>query len=563
MKRGTTPFQADILELQRELFVANQKRIDAAVDGYTVEFEKYAARYRRTVRKVDGPVEIDTLIQATRDADVVLVGDYHTFAQAQRTFFRLLRRQPKEPNVTIALEMFQHGHEKDLDRFVRGRIKASTLLRRVNHAERWPFGSLTPLEPVFELARERGWRIIGVDATKVGATLAERDELAAELVGAEVEEGRRVFVLIGEMHLAPSHLPKAVREVVGRKPRVLRVHQNPERIWFDQAADGVPDEHEVLRLSKDAFALLSASPVACQQSFLTWLDRIQDGEIDDPRAIDPETGAELFKHSAKMIARILGIPLGRALDKVEIVGPANLAFFDRLCRSGMFTRDEATSIKSHILASESYYVPRAKLVYLATYSVNHAAEEASHFLRHHASHEGLEDPQGMVDAFYGRILNEAVGFMGSKLVNPKRKCVHVRDLERVVASAPEPTRRGKKKRKPRPRLESTAGHEPGGLSAIDTTTAQFVLAHKRMERGEHVPWLSEVFDAGADLFNAVTHVLGYILGDHLYYALARGVITKAEAKQLYYEPIEDEGASLMLYFELIARVGHVRIPKRT
>jgi hypothetical protein len=559
---GATPFQADILALQLELYRHNEDTINAAVDGYTPQFERYAARYRRTVRKVDGPARLERLIEATHDADVTLVGDYHTLSQSQRTFYRLLRRQPEDgADIVVALEMFPASHDENLAKFVAGRIQEKTLLRRVGHVDRWPFGSLLPLRPVFELCRERGWRVIGID-TDSSAPLDERDAFAAERIADALAEGGRAFVLIGEMHLAPAHLPRSLKRTLPKKCRVLRVHQNPERIWFDQAAQGVVDDHEVLRIGPDAFALLTASPVVCQQSFLTWLDRLQDGEIESPRALDADAAEDLFVHAAKMIARALDLGLGEALDHVEIVGPSDLHFFDRLCRSGMFTRQEAKQIKAHILASESYYIPRARLVYLATFSINHAAEEASHFLRHHVSGEGLEDPQGMVDAFYGRILNEAIGFMGSKLVNPKRKCVHVRDLKKLVAdSDAPPAPRGHRRRAPR--LASTGGHEAGGLSAMDIETAQYVVAHKRMERGTKVPWLAQVFDSDAQLFNAVTHALGYILGDQLYYALVRGVLTKDDARRLYAEPFEEDGAALMLYFELATRLRNVRIPQRT
>ncbi|MEQ8982104.1 MAG: hypothetical protein RL846_29420, partial [Deltaproteobacteria bacterium] len=114
-----------------------------------------------------------------------------------------------------------------------------------------------------------------------------------------------------------------------------------------------------------------------------------------------------------------------------------------------------------------------------------------------------------------------------------------------------------------PRLASTGGHEAGGLSAMDIETAQYVVAHKRMERGTKVPWLAQVFDSDAQLFNAVTHALGYILGDQLYYALVRGVLTKDDARRLYAEPFEEDGAALMLYFELATRLRNVRIPQRT
>lgn len=570
-KLGPTPFQAEIYRLELELYEANQKLINDVVEGYTDEFRAYEARYRRTVRQALGPTDFTALIKETHAAQVVLVGDYHTLKQSQRSFFRILRRQAKGSPLIIALEMLPVGHQEVLDDFVAGHLTPAELSERLNLEKRWPFGSLAALEPTFALAKERGWRLIGLDPAGRRQSLEARDELAAKEIKKALDRwpGARCFVLFGELHLAPAHLPRAIQKAIegrrGEAGRVLRIHQNSERIWFEAAAKGVPDEHEVLLVDDGAYALLSASPVVCQQSFLTWLDQLEDGAPPGSSENAGDAGERGFRHSLTLLGRALGLPVKNALAKVRVVGPADLSFFEELRRSGRFTKEELLQVRHHILASESYYIPRANLVYLATLSLNHAAEEASHCLRHRLSGEGLEDPRGLVDAFYSRVLNEAVGFLGSKIVSPKRKCVHPEELRRLLGNKdvpsqpPLPARRG---RTAPPRRVSTAGHEAGGVRKVDLEAARYVLAHKEMEHGVHVPWLSEVFHAGPELFNAVTHVLGYILGDHLYYALVRGVLSKEDARQLYYEPFEDEGAALMLYFELCARVGHVEIPPR-
>lgn len=570
-KPGPTPFQAEIYRLELELYEANQKLINDVVEGYTDEFRAYEARYRRTVRHALGPADFAALIKETHQAQVVLVGDYHTLRQSQRSFFRILRRQPKESRLILALEMLPVGHQTLLDDFLGGRVSAAELSDQLDLGRRWPFGSLAALEPTFALAKERGWRLIGLDPDRARQSLEARDELAAKEIRRALEDtpGARCFSLFGELHLAPAHLPRALSKALehGRNDagRILRIHQNPERIWFEAAAKGVPDEHEVLALGDGAYALLSASPVVCQQSFLTWLDQLEDGGPPGSSENSGDAGERGFRHSLTLLGRALGLPVKNALSRVRVVGPADLSFFQELRRSGRFTKEELLQVRHHILASESYYIPRANLVYLATLSLNHAAEEASHCLRHRLSGEGMEDPRGLVDAFYSRVLNEAVGFLGSKIVSPKRKCAHPEALRRLLGgkeAGSQPPLPARAKRVAPPRRVSTAGHEAGGVRKVDLEAARYVLAHKEMERGVHVAWLSDVFHASPELFNAVTHVLGYILGDHLYYALVRGVVSKEYVRQLYYEPFEDEGAALMLYFELSAKVGHVEIPDR-
>ena len=57
--------------------------------------------------------------------------------------------------------------------------------------------------------------------------------------------------------------------------------------------------------------------------------------------------------------------------------------------------------------------------------------------------------------------------------------------------------------------------------------------------------MRQLYRRDADLFNAVTHSLGYILGERLYYALATGHILKREVRELFVDPLDDEGAPLL------------------
>jgi hypothetical protein len=293
----------------------------------------------------------------------------------------------------------------------------------------------------------------------------------------------------------------------------------------------------VVEIADQAYALLTASPVVCQQSFLTWMDQAEDG-TPAARIYWADSGRRAVRMSAYAIGRALGLPVRDAVKKVTVVGPADLSFFERLRESGLFSAREMRQIRAQILASESYYIPKARMIYLATLSLSHAAEEAAHMLRHRFSGEGIDDPKGLVDAFYSRVMNEAVGFLGSKIVNPNRQTVHNKELS-VIA----------------------AGKSLGGLDtpdAFEIAAAILALDHKRMELGKRVPRLSRVFHASPELFIAVTHILGYILGDHLYSALVSGKLSRREARTLFREPFEEEGAALLLYFEWILRVGRRR-----
>jgi len=541
--RHLTPFQASVNQLEKELFRSQRRRINEALDEHTADFKRYESRYRRTVKRAQSPSDNDELIGASKTYDIILVGDYHTHQQSQRAFYRLLRAQPKtKHSLVIALEMIPADCQPAVDKFLAGRIQEKTFLKRIRYEEHWPFGPFSTYRPIFDLAKQRNWRVIGIDSENHQGSVLARDDFAGELIAKALDQQpeTRVFALIGEMHLAPGHLPKSTQQAFKRRgvhKRILRVHQNPESIWFDFAERGLAIEHDIVRVSDDAFALLTTSPVVCQQTFLTWLEQLQGDEFDES-ASDPDVGEKHVVHAVSVIDKALKLKAKGALRLLQVVDPSDLAFFELLQHSGIFSRSEMQAIRKHILSVESCYIPKARLIYLATLSMNHAAEEAAHMLRHHCSRESMDDPKGLVDAFYFRAMNEAIAFFGSKIVNPKRKCVHRDGLQKLVALKDkdiDPTRR---------------------------QAATWALEHQNLERGQAVPHLAEIFQARSSLFNAVTHTLGYILGDKLYYALVRNQVTPKEARALFFEPLEEEGSAMLMYFEWTNRLAKVRIPHR-
>jgi hypothetical protein len=149
---------------------------------------------------------------------------------------------------------------------------------------------------------------------------------------------------------------------------------------------------------------------------------------------------------------------------------------------------------------------------------------------------GSHEPRHLVDAFYARCLEEAVGFMGSKLINHKRKATDEAGLIKLQASR-----------------KSTAQEK---------MLAGLALRHIRMERGERVRSMTAVYDSDADTFNAVTHVLGYRLGERLYYGLVGGQLDKETVRKLFFERFETEGAALTTYLYFATRTRAVRTPDR-
>jgi hypothetical protein len=312
-----------------------------------------------------------------------------------------------------------------------------------------------------------------------------------------------------------------------KQPKKLIIYQNCEEIYWRLEHEKLEHDVEVVRVRANEYCVINTPPIICQQSFLNWLDA--DDEMFDDAA--PE---KIFKEFVGIIARVLGLVVADALDHVVVSSVVDVQFLDILRRRGHFTRRERHEIHRQILRSESYFIPKANMVYLGTHSVNHAAEEASHFLRHLSG--GDDEPRYLVDAFYFRVINEAIGFLGSKLINHKRKCPHEREFARVMRD-----------------------HK---AEPFTRKLARYVVQHRKMEKGQKTHGLREVYAADVDMFNAVTHALGYMLGDKLYYALVNDLVSKEDVRDLFFDNFEEEGAALSTYLALVARIDRVKIPTR-
>lgn len=531
--------RAELLAIQKRLWRLNRRFIERSILVREPGFGRYERAYRRAVRGYERAADQDEMIRAVLDAGIVYVGDYHTCHQSQRSFLRILKAVMKvDGSFMVGLELLHKRHQRVLDDYLSGRISEETFLARIRLQEHWVFDLWGSFKPVFDFCRYHRIPMFAIDAAPAGSDVRARDAASARLLAniARGHPGRRLFVFIGDLHLAPAHLPRDVaREMkhLGISCRALTLFQNSESIYWKLAEEGIDDRVEVVRLPDGNFCRMHTPPVICQRSYLNWLEH-EEGEIDyaDAKAS--------FLELVDRLCDFLDLGLGAARDEVELFTSGDLSFLRRLAERGDFSKPEIHTIKRQILASESYYIAKAKIVYLANLSINHAAEEATHFIKGVSS--GPEEPRDIADAFYANVLHEALGFFGSKCINHKRKCSHEKDFRGLLSYF-------KTVRVPPDRR-------------LEYETAHLVLECKKLERRGRPLARAEIFKGRMDLFLSLTHALGYMLGDALYYGLMGRAVTKARVRELFLNPWAEEGEPAKVYLELLGRLKRVRIPKR-
>lgn len=528
--------RVEIGRLQRRLWERQKKLIAASVVGGGPAFRAYEQEYLRRTRRFAREASFAEVLHAAAEADLVYVGDYHTLKQSQRSFLKLVQQRRSRRPLVLALEFVQGRHQRALDAWLEGALSEDAFLARIEYARHARFETWPHFKPIFEEARRRALPVVAIDLLGGARTsLEERDGYAARRIAQSVARRPQAqhFVLAGQLHVAPAHLPAAVqRDLAGRRlpaPRALVIYQNCERIWWELQRRGRELEAEACLLRQGELCLLNTPPQVVQQSYLDCIEG--GGEPLDAAALESR-----FRLLARTVARFFGLDtraLREALQEVAVYAAGDLSFLERL----PLAPRERRQLERQILSRESWALPRARIAYLANLSVNHAAEEAAHFVRGVVSGAG-DEPRSVPDAFYARVLEEAYAFCGSKIVNPRRKCPHEPQFERLLRDR----------------------------RAFTRAVARAVLEHLRAERGGPLPLrparaLSR--HAGPALFNAVTHALGYMLGERLYYALATGRVRKSEVRGLLLDPLREEGQAFVTWFTLSRRLAAVRIPARS
>ena len=404
-----------------------------SIKKYKAEFERALRQQKQTARIISAAALIATI----KKHDVSFIADLHTFAQAQRTALRILRQSIKcDENWLLGLEIVPSSLQSQLDAYINGDLDLSKLNSLINFQEVWGFPWKNYV-PIFEWARTNKVRIIGLNTRNLSDTLVKRDTWAAAVITEALKrqipnkKKTRMIVLYGEWHLSSNHLPKILQKLFQRetskKLSSISIHQNIDFLYWKLAKKRKELEVNVVKLGKKDFCIVSATPWAKLQSLANWAEGTpEDSEHDYLSHI---------RNYGNIIANFFNVP-AVSFDSLSIKTLREANFPSKLSRR-IFTANEIKLLHELVLANQRFYISKTKTAYLAVPSPNAAAEMAAiHLFR--STVEMASEFRADADCFSEVILEYAFGFLGSLIINPRRKCdliedhrVRLKDLERT------------------------------------------------------------------------------------------------------------------------------------
>lgn len=142
---------------------ANQPSLQAQGDNKAV-LSPVTTYYDYQLASNDGqPIALNQLPSALIDADVVLIGEWHTHSAVHRFQTDFLKaRLADSNNIALSMEQFTRQHQDIIDDYLAGEIGEQVLM---SDAAAWP-NYQSDYRPLVELAKSQGIDIIAANAPK-------------------------------------------------------------------------------------------------------------------------------------------------------------------------------------------------------------------------------------------------------------------------------------------------------------------------------------------------------------------------------------------------------------
>jgi hypothetical protein len=504
--RAAIGLRADLLRLDARELGRVQEQIGGLLAPETPRLQRYRRIYERSLSRGGRPIERRGLLRAAGRAEAILVGDYHTLPEAQRAALELASDLARERPLVLGLEMVAADRQAALDAYMEGRYGDREFLDAIDYATSWPF-PWAHYRPLLEAARQGGWTVLGIDGS--GGTLA-RDRRAARVVADSLERRPDAahLVLVGDLHLAPAHLP---RQLLVARPdtRMVVVHQNEPLVYYDLVRRRLDLRAQTVLLGPGRFCLLNATPLRRERSYLAWIEsRWGEGRADP--LVDLAVTAE-------RLAELLEVDPPR-LDWVLASGE-ELSFLAELETRGAGS-ERLARVRREIVERNRVLIGELGLLYARTPSEDDIAELAMQVIQEQAGEPYLEEITVNGELDRGRrqaveiqllagVRREALAFLASCLLHPFRA-------------------QG---------LNDALAYQAGeGRGAVLHARELVAALEARVARRRPLRVQPKILDLRPAELWTVAVVAGHLLGHRLFTAMVKGEADRARIRSLLAPP---------------------------
>ena len=349
----------------------------------------YEDEFREWLLSKDiSPSNYLTLFSKIKKHKIILVGDYHTSYSPKKALTKFLKSYIKlgKP-FSVALEAF---NEKD-SKLVEKLIKKKDYKGLSKVLKEFP---ISPMVELLNFLEDYGVSIKSIDSAKFRDPW-RRDHFMAKRINAAASK-EKVFVLIGQYHISPNHIGKFLQDY-------LAILVNPEDVYWKLEEKNPFSFADVVKIEDNVFCYFNSHPLFEQQSFINWLQDIEEVEYTE----------ELAERLEDIVCKFYHL---KPLRNIEVFTFKELDIFMDVVKANISDKREREYIVKQIKRNASIYLPPG-YIFLSIIKPALLVEEITHHY-----FRTFNKPKTKFDEFFARTINEAIAYFTSKLIDPKRKC---------------------------------------------------------------------------------------------------------------------------------------------
>lgn len=508
-----------LVQIRKDFYLNIRKRVESILGQETRELKSYRESYDREIAKSPWQaVDKRHLFARIKHAQVIIIGDFHAQKQSSRGFLRIIRKVKSE--YVVALECLRVVDQPSVDLYLKGAISEKDFLAKVAWKKHWGF-PWENYKPIFKWAQQNKIKIYGINAHGKAKSLHERDRISAELLQkiSLQNPNSKIFVQFGELHLAASHLPKALKRALP-KVNLCVIYQSPEALYFKIMEKQKELTTDVVKLSGDSWAITALPPWVKWQDFLLHLESGYDKRI---KILDVDP-TDTVAHSVRFFSQAFG--LNTDASALSVYFSEDDHFFDIVEKTPALLKKK---IIENVQEGISFYIPEMQCGYLARYSANHVTRVAAQYIyfKEGCFLKTITDPK---KDFAKLIWFEAIIYFFSKVKNPKRKTDTLQDIRNSLQKEQFDDR----------------GKEALMLSLTQKLSElQFLSQGKFRTLSE-----AESKKYSKKSFSTSAQIIGGIMGEKIFYGFSKKMIKLPESRGIIFKNLQTPSFNKIYYESL-------------
>lgn len=527
----------NIWNLQNQILENLKEEVKKLIGERPPLMRSYYKDYKKIFKRFISFSSYEELISDILLSNIVYCGDYHTLKEAQFTNIKLLNKISQKRNkIIIAMEAFLSKHQPHIDQFMQNKYSTKEFLNKINYKKTFGF-NWENYEPIIDFAKKNKLKIIGLDTQPINpkSNLASRDKNSARIIAyySKMLPNFLIWVIIGDLHLAPNHLPKMTEQEFHKKNinrNQLIIYQNSETLYKMLEKKELIDKIEVIKVRKNAYCIMNTPPWLKYQSYIHWIEygenlpkKINSLKTDDSDSDITDEVASLIVS----ISNFFNLKSNELLD-FTLYTPNDLSFLNLLPRNSK----DYNIYKKKMINLQNFVIPDKKILFLSKISIDCMSELASMHIYYTISKTPKSISASLKD-LYVRIIINCLATFCSKIINYKRAIPSLQESIHNIYKFNAPDNQRKI-------LSYALLHE----------SITIILKSSKDINSTIINELNKIAKEDYRLYHSISNFYGKSLGDKLYYSYANDNKLLNKIINLFFIKIDNLPIAIDTFFKI-------------